>query len=77
MQSVDDLATVIIQLDPSQQEALLEKLAQLNFQKGLNSLAEKYRTRLARENQLQQSSELIWADLLRIREQIADHDYPA
>ena len=77
MQSVDDLATVIIQLDPSQQEALLERVAQLNFQKGLNSLAEKYRTRLARENQLQQSSELIWADLRRIREQIADHDYPA
>ena len=77
MQSVDDLASVIIQLDPSQQEALLERVAQLNFQKGLNVLAEKYRTRLARENQLQRPSELIWVDLHRIREQIADHDYPA
>lgn len=77
MQSVDHLASVIIQLDPSEQEALLEKVAQLNFQKGLHDLAEKYRARLSRENQLNTSSEQVWAKLHQVREQIAEHDYPA
>src|SRR5258706_16400727 len=35
MQSIDDLANLIAQLDPSEQQALLDKVAQLNFQKGL------------------------------------------
>jgi len=77
MQSVDDLASVIIQLDPSQQDALLERVAQLNLQKGLHDLAEKYRARLARQNRLNSPPEHVWIEPHRIREMIAEHDYPA
>ncbi len=77
MQSIDDLASVITGLDPSEQQALLDKVAQLNFQKGLHDLAEKFRARLAREGLLNAPSEQVWAELHRIRQQIAEHDYPA
>jgi len=33
MQSIDELAQVITELDPSDQQALLEKVAELNIQK--------------------------------------------
>ena len=77
MQSIDDLANVITQLDPSEQQVLLDKVAQMNFQKGLHDLAGKYRARLARENQLDSSPEQIWVELHRVRKEIAEHDYPA
>lgn len=77
MQSIDDLANVITELNPSEQQALLDKVAQLNFQKGLHDLAEKFRARLDRESKLNLSAEQIWIDLHRIREEIAEHDYPA
>jgi len=76
MQSIADLANVITTLNPSEQQALLDKVAQLNFQKGLHELAEKYRSRLAREHQLNSTPEQIWMELRRIREEIAHHDYP-
>jgi len=77
MQSIDDLANVITDLVPTEQQALLDKVAQLNFQKGLHDLARKYRARLACENQLNSSPEQIWVQLHRIRKEIAEHDYPA
>jgi hypothetical protein len=77
MRSIDDLASAITDLDPSEQQALLDKVAQLNFQKGLHDLAEKYRARLARQNQLNSPPEHVWIELHRIREEIAEHDYPA
>ncbi len=77
MQSIDDLANVITELDQSEQQALLDKVAHLNFQKGLHDLAEKYRARVARQGQLNTPSERVWAELHRIRVQIAEHDYPA
>jgi len=77
MRSIDDLANVITELDPSEQQALLDKVAQLNFQKGLHDLAEKFRARLARDGQLDTPSEQVWTELHHIRQQIAEHDYPA
>ncbi|MDX6578305.1 MAG: hypothetical protein QOE96_4258 [Blastocatellia bacterium] len=77
MQSIDDLANVITEMDPAEQQTLLDKVAQLNFQKGLHDLAEKYRARLTRDNQLNSPPEQIWIELHRIREEIARHDYPA
>ncbi|HMG75280.1 MAG TPA: hypothetical protein VK582_17405 [Pyrinomonadaceae bacterium] len=76
MQSIDDLANVITELNPSEQNALLDKVTQLNFQKGLHDLAEKYRARLARDNQLNSPPEQILIKLHRIREEIAAHDLP-
>jgi regulator of sigma D len=77
MQSIDQLANLITDLNPSDQETLLDKVAQLNFQKGLRDLGEKYRARLARENRLTSSRDQIWTELNIIREKIAEHDYPA
>jgi len=76
MQSIDELAREITALDPSQQELLLNKVAELNIQKGLHSLADKYRARLASEGRLNLPQEEVWAELHRIREEIATHDYP-
>ena len=76
MQSIDELAREITALEPSEQQVLLEKVAQINFRKGLRDLAQKYRARLARENRLNIPTEEVWAELHRIREEIAAHDYP-
>ena len=77
MQSIDELAREITALDASQQEVLLEKVAQINLRKGLHKLAEKYRARLAREGRLNITQEKVWAELHRIREEMATHDYPS
>jgi hypothetical protein len=77
MQSIDDLANVISDLDPSEQQALLVRIAQLNLQKGLYDLSEQYRARLSRQNQLTTPPEQVLTELRQIREQIAKHDYPA
>jgi len=77
MHSIDDLANVITSLEPSEQRALLDKIAQLDFQRGLHDLAEKFRARLACEDRLNIPTEQLWAELHRIREEIAEHDYPA
>ena len=61
MQSIDDLAHTITELAPADQQELLEKVAKLNFQKGLADLAQKYRTRLASENCLDISAEQVLA----------------
>jgi hypothetical protein len=76
MQSVDDLARAITALPPSQQQALLDRVAQLNFQKGFSELAEKYQARLASEGRLNRPPERVWAELHRIREEVAERDYP-
>lgn len=75
--SIDDLAREITSLDPSEQQALIDKVAQLNFQKGLHELAEKYRSRLASEGRLDVPLEQVWAELHLIRQEIAAHDYPS
>ena len=40
MQSIDELAHVITELDPSDQQALLDKVAQLNTQRAPNNGAD-------------------------------------
>lgn len=77
MQSIDELAREIIDLTPSQQQTLLERVAQLNLQRGLRELAEKYRARLKNQGRLDIPPDHVWAELHRIREDIAGHDYPA
>ena len=67
MQSVDELAKTITALPPEEQEALIDKLADLSFQKGLADLADRYRERLAREGRLDIPAEEVWKELHRIR----------
>ena len=74
---IDELAAAIATLDPADQEALWEKVAALNFQRGLEALAQKYRARLAAEGKLDQTADAVMAELKRIREDIAANDYQA
>jgi hypothetical protein len=73
--TIDQLANTIMALAPAEQEMLLERVAELNFQRGLEALALKYRARLAREARLDQKATQVMAELNRIREEIAAHDY--
>ena len=75
MQSVDELARTITALEPAEQQALIDKVVRLNFQKGLHDLSDTYRARLLREDRLDVPPEQIWSELHRIRQEIADHDY--
>ncbi len=72
---IDELAEQIISLDSSEQEMLLNRVAELNLQKGLKALSDKYRARLAQEGKLDQKADDILAELRRIREDIAASDY--
>jgi len=75
--SIDQLAEQIAALDRAAQEALLEKVAELTFRRGLEALSQQYRERLAQEGKLDQTAAEIMADLERIREEVAAHDYGA
>jgi len=76
MQSVEELAKTITALPRNEQEALLDKVAQLNFQKGLADLSERYRARLAREDRLDLPVDEIWDELRRIRDEVAERALP-
>ena len=76
MQSIDDLARIITARDASEQQILLEKVAELNFQKGLRELSERYRARLEGEGRLSVPAEQVWDELRRARGEIAERDYP-
>jgi hypothetical protein len=73
--SLDELATQIATLDPAEQDALWERVAELNFQRGLEMLAQKYRARLAAEGTLAQTADTVMAELKKLREEIATSDY--
>ncbi|MCI0438528.1 MAG: hypothetical protein L0177_05295 [Chloroflexi bacterium] len=75
MPTITELAETIESLDPEQQAELLKKVAELNFQRGLEALSRRYRERLAIEGALEQSAEEILSSLKEIREHIASNDY--
>jgi hypothetical protein len=68
------LAEEIATLDPFEQETLLRKVAELNFQRGLQALSQKYRERLAAQGKLEQTADEVMAGLAHIREAIAASD---
>jgi hypothetical protein len=72
---IDELATKIATLNTADQEALWEKVAELNFQRGLEALSQKYRARLAAEGKLDQTADTVMAELKKLREEIAANDY--
>jgi hypothetical protein len=53
----------------------MEKVAELNFRRGLDTLSQKYRERLAQEGKLGQKANEVMAELKRVREEIAASDY--
>jgi hypothetical protein len=72
---IDESATKIATLDPAEQEVLWEKVAELNFQRGLEMLSQKYRARLAAEGKLDQTADTVMAELKKLREDIVANDY--
>jgi len=70
MQSIDDLARAIIELDLSDQEALLEKVSQLNSQKDRNNGADS-RLQVMQEAM---KDELFLADLHEVMEDFSHVD---
>jgi hypothetical protein len=72
---IDELAEQIVSLDSAEQEMLLNRVAELNFQRGLKALSDKYRARLVREGKLDQKADEALAELRLIREDIAAIDY--
>ena len=71
---LDALAEEIATLDPTDQQTLWEKVAELNFQRGLEDLSRTYRARLAAEGKLDQTAHAVMAELKQLREDIAVHD---
>lgn len=71
---IDELAEQVASLGPSEQEELLEKVADLNFRHGLEALSRKYRKRLAAAGKLNQKADEVMAKLEHIRERIADKE---
>ena len=72
---VDELAEQVAALGPSEQEEFLERVANLNFRRGLEMLSRKYRERLASAGKLNQKADEVMADLEQIREKIAANEY--
>ncbi len=72
---VDEVAQEIADWEAAQQEYLLQKLVDLNYRRGLKALSEKIQKRLIAEGKLNQSVDEIFAELARIREDVAADDY--
>ena len=74
---IDKLAEEIVALDASKQEELFDRVAEMNFRRGLEALSQKYRERLSQKGALNQKAEEVMADLARLRQEIAADEYPA
>ena len=72
---IDELAEQIADLTPLEQERLLERVAELNFQRGLEKLSKKYLERLAAKGKADQSANEVMAELKQIRDAIALGEY--
>ena len=72
---IDELAEQIADLTPLEQERLLERVAELNFQRGLEKLSTKYLERLAAKGKANQSADEVMAELKQIRDAIAPSEY--
>jgi len=73
---VEELAQQIASLEESDLQALLERVEQLSFRRGIDALSERYRKRLERQGKLNEGAETIVLKLKQIRQEIASREYP-
>jgi hypothetical protein len=73
---VEELAQQIASLNESDLQALFERLKDLSFRQELHALSDRYRERLKRQGELDESADEIMRKLKRIREEIAAREYP-
>ena len=72
---IDELATEICMLAPQEQQKLLIRVADLNFEHGLEGLSARYRKRLAEEGKLEQKAAEVLSELEEVRTKIAADEY--
>lgn len=75
LSTIDELAAAISTLELAEQEALWEKVADLNLQRGVEELSQKIRVRLTAEGKMGQTADEVMAELKSMREDIAANDY--
>ena len=73
---VEELAQQIASLEESDLQALLERVEELSFRRGINALSDRYRKRLAQQEKLNERAETILLKLKQVREEIAFREYP-
>ena len=73
--TIDELTEQIAALNPSEQEELWERVAELDFQRGMEALSQKYQARLAGQRKLGQRAEEVMAELAQARTEIAADGY--
>jgi len=73
---VEELAQQIASLEESDLQAVLERVEQLSFRRGIDALSERYRKRLERQGKLNEGAETILLKLKQIRQEIASREYP-
>jgi cell division protein FtsB len=73
---VEELAEQIASLEESDLQALLERVEELSFRRGINALSDQYRNRLERQRKLNEGAETILLKLKQIRQEIASREYP-
>ena len=73
---VEKLAQQIASLDESDLQALLERVGELSFRRGMNALSDRYRRRLREQRKLNEAAEKILMRLKQIRQEIASREYP-
>jgi hypothetical protein len=73
---VEELARQIVSLEESDLEALLERVEELSFRRGIDALSDRYRNRLQRQGELNEGAETILLKLKQIRQEIASREYP-
>lgn len=73
---IEKLAAEIASLGESEQNAILERAAELSFRRGLRELSENYRKRLQQHGEHNQAAKEILAKLKQMREEIAAREYP-
>jgi hypothetical protein len=73
---VEELAQQIASLEESDLEALLERVEELSFRRGIDALSDRYRNRLQRQGKLDEGAEAILLELKQIRQEIASREYP-
>jgi len=73
---VEELAQQIASLEESDLQALLERVEELSFHRGIRALSDRYRNRLKRQGKLNEGAETIVLKLKQIRQEIASREHP-
>jgi hypothetical protein len=73
---VEELAQQIASLEEPDLQALLDRVEELSFRRGINALSERYRNRLEGQEKLNEGAETILLKLKQIRQEIASREYP-